>query len=212
MRLIAGFLMMMVLCGEAAAQSTAAMKLEQFDPAMADKSLDPCNDFFQYACRKWIKANPIPADQAGWGTFYSLALWNIAAVRETLESAAKPSASRTAVEQKVGDYYAACMDEDAVNRAGIAPLKPMLSRIDGLKDKSQLPELVAYIHQRIRPANLNFIEAQYQGIVFGIYAQPGFDDASITLGALDQAGMNLPSREFYLKEDDKSKDIRAKYV
>ena len=212
MRLLAIFLTVVVFCDVVLAQSTSSMKLERFDPAMADKSLDPCNDFFQYACSKWIKANPIPADQSSWGTFNSLVLWNIAAVRETLESSAEPSATRSAVEQKVGDYYAACMDEDAVNRAGLSPLKPMLSRIDGLKDKSQLPELVAYIHQRIRPASLNFIEAQYQGIVFGIYAQPGFDDASITLGALDQSGMNLPSREFYLKDDDKSKEIRGKYL
>src|ERR1041385_6955139 len=111
--------MIAVLCGGMCAQSTASMKLERFDPDMADKSLDPCNDFFQYACSKWVKANPIPADQASWGTFNSLALWNIAAVRETLESASKPLASRTAVEQKVGDYYAACTDEAAVNRAGL---------------------------------------------------------------------------------------------
>ena len=212
MRLLTIVLMLVVLGGVVLAQSTAAMKLEHFDPAMADKSLDPCNDFFQYACSKWMKANPIPADQSGWGTFNSLALWNIAAVRETLESAASSSGNRTAIEQKVGDYYAACMDEAAVNRAGIAPLKPTLERIEKLKDKSQLPELSAYIHQRIRPANLNFIEAQYQGILFGVYAQPGFDDASMTLGALDQAGMNLPSREFYLNDDDKSKEIRAKYL
>ena len=211
MRILGLVLAVMMGCGAVLAQSSAG-KLEHFSPDMVDRSLDPCGDFFEYACGKWMKANPIPADQAGWGTFNSLALWNIAAVRETLESAAKPTATRTAVERKVGDYYAACIDEDAVNRAGIAPLKPMLERIDSLKDKAQLPELVAYIHQRIRPANLNFIDAQYQGIVFGIYAQPGFDDASITLGALDQSGMNLPSREFYLKDDDKSKEIREKYV
>src|SRR5262249_28118570 len=158
----------------------------------------PCDDFFQYACGKWMKANPIPADQSSWGTFNSLAQWNIAAVRETLEESAKPSANRAPIERMVGDYYAACMDEAAVNKAGLAPLQPTLDRIAKLKDKSQLPELVAYIHERIRPANLNFIDAAYQGIVFGVYAQPGFDDASVTLGALDQAGMNLPSREFYL--------------
>ena len=216
MRLLAGILMVVAFCGGLLAQSPAVSssmpKLERFDPAMADHSLDACGDFFEYACRKWLKANPIPADQASWGTFNSLALWNLAAVRETLEAAAKVSANRTAVDQKVGDYFASCMDEDAVNRVGISPLKPTLDRIEKLTDKSQLPELVAYLHQRIRPANLNFIEAQYQGIAFGIYAQPGFDDASITLGALDQAGMNLPSREFYLKDDDKSKEIREKYM
>ena len=193
MRLMAIVLVLLGLCGGVVAQSADSMpKLERFDANMVDRALDPCGDFFEYACSKWNKANPIPADQSSWGTFNSLALWNLAAVRETLESAAKPSAGRTAVDQKVGDYFASCMDEDAVNRAGIAPLKPTLERIEKLSDKSQLPELIAYIHQRIRPANLNFIEAQYQGIMFGIYAQPGFDDASITLGALDQGGMNLP--------------------
>ncbi|HEY1262597.1 MAG TPA: M13 family metallopeptidase [Terriglobales bacterium] len=216
MRLLAITLTLFALCGGLLGQSGGSVssmeKLEHFDPEMVDRSLDPCADFFQYACGKWIKANPIPPDQASWGTFNSLALWNIAAVRETLEQAAKSSAGRTVVEQKAGDYYAACMDEEAVNKAGIAPLKPVLERIENLSDKSQLPELVAYIHERIRPANLNFISAQYQGVVFGIYAQPGFDDASITLGALDQSGMNLPSREFYLKDDDKSKQIRQKYL
>jgi endothelin-converting enzyme/putative endopeptidase len=205
-------LILLVLGGGLWGQSAASIKLERFDPAMADRSLDPCTDFFQYACTKWNKANPIPADQATWGTFNSLALWNLAAVRETLEAVAKPGAGRTAIDQKVGDYYAACLDEDAINRAGIAPLRPMLERIEKLKDKGQLPELVAYIHQRIRPANLNFIDAQYGGVVFGVYAQPGFDDASITLPMLDQGGMNLPSREFYLKDDAKSKEIREKYV
>ncbi len=213
MRTLAVGLTLAVLCGGVMAQSVSSSeKLEHFDPNMVDRSLDPCNDFFEYACSKWMKANPIPPDQPGWGTFNSLALWNIAAVRETLEQASQPSGNRTSVDQQVGDYYAACMDENAVNHAGITPLKPMLDRIDKLTSKSQLPDVVAYIHQRIRPANLNFIDAQYQGVVFGIYAQPGFDDASITLGALDQSGMNLPSREFYLKDDDKSKEIRGKYV
>ena len=116
------------------------------------------------------------------------------------------------MQQKVGDYYASCMDEDAINKAGIAPLKPELDRIAGMKNKSQLPEVVASIHQMIRPANLNFIDAAYQGVLFGIYSQPGFDDARMTLAALDQSGMALPGREFYLNDDAKSKEIRDKYV
>ena len=186
--------------------------IERFSLDQVDKSLDPCTDFFQYACSKWIKANPIPSDQAGWGTFNSLAPWNIAAVHDTLEEAAKSSPNRTPVQQKVGDYYASCMNEDAINKAGIAPLQPELDRIAGLKKKSQLPEVLASIHQIIRPANLNYIDAAYPGVMFGIYSQPGFDDARTTLAALDQSGMALPGREFYLNDDAKAKEIRDKYV
>jgi predicted metalloendopeptidase len=186
--------------------------LERFSSEQADKSLDPCTDFFQYACGKWIKAHPIPADQAGWGTLNSLAIWNIAAIHNTLEDAAGKSSNRTAIEQKVGDYYASCMDEATINKAGIAPLQPMLDRIAKLQDKSQLPELVASIHQIIRPADLNFIDAQYQGVLFGLYAAPDFDDAKRMLPALDQSGMGMPGREFYLDKDEKSKQIRGKYV
>ena len=218
MRLVAFSALVLTLCAPSFGQtstdpSASTMpRLERFSPDQGDQAADPCNDFFQYACGKWIKANPIPADQPGWGTFNSLAIWNLAALRNTLEDASKPSSSRTPVQQKAGDYYAACMNEAAINQAGIAPLQPMLDRIAGLKDKAQLPELIAYIHQRIRPADLNFIDAQYQGVVFGLFAVADFDDASVMLAALDQSGMNMPSREFYLKDDDKSKQIRDEYV
>jgi len=185
--------------------------LDTFTPAQADGSLDPCTDFFQYACSKWLKANPIPADQAGWGTFNKLAIWNVAAIHNTLEQAAKPSATRSAADQKAGDHYASCMDEAAVNKAGITPLKPALDQIAGLKDKAQLPALVANLQLMVRPANLNFIDAQYQGILFGIFNGPDFDNARVNIGTLDQSGMNMPSREFYLNDDDKSKEIREKY-
>src|SRR5271169_1288323 len=196
----------------ASSSDVSLPKLEHFSPDQADKSLDPCNDFFQYACSKWLKANPIPADQAGWGTFNSLAIWNVAAIRNTLEDAAAKSSNRTPTEQMAGDYYASCMDENAINKAGVAPLQPMLDRIANLKDKSQLPELVASIHQIIRPADLNFIDAEYQGVLFGLYATPDFDDAKRMLAALDQSGMGMPGREFYLNDDEKSKQIRDKYL
>jgi endothelin-converting enzyme/putative endopeptidase len=104
------------------------------------------------------------------------------------------------------------MNEEAINKAGITPLQPELDRIAALKDKSQLPELLASIHQMIRPANLNFIDAAYPGVLFGIYSQPAFDDARINLAALDQSGMALPAREFYLNDDAQSKEIREKYL
>ena len=195
-----------------AAPDGSVPELDRFNPAQVDKTLDPCADFFQYACGKWIKANPIPPDQAGWSTFSKLGIWNTAAVRKTLEQAAEPSPSRTAIEQKVGDYYASCMDEAAINKRGIRPLQPELDRIAQLRKKSELPELIASIHQMIRPDDLNFIEAEYHGVLFGLFAIPDFDNASITLAALDQSGMGLPGREFYLNNDDKSKQIRDQYA
>ena len=218
MRLLIVFAMSVGLVSVSAGQTFAPASpesmpaLERFSPEQADKSLDPCSDFFQYACSKWVKANPIPADQAGWGTFNALAIWNIAAIHNTLEDAASKSSRRTPIEQKVGDYYASCMDEAAINKAGVAPLQPIIDRIAQLQDKSQLPELVASIHQIIQPADLNFIDAQYQGVLFGIFASPDFDDAKKMLPALDQSGMGMPGREFYLKDDEKSKQIRDKYL
>jgi len=191
--------------------STEMPKMERFNPDQVEKALDPCNDFFEYACKKWNQANPIPPDQAGWGTFNSLAIWNVAAVHNTLEESAAAQAP-TPVEKQVGSYYSSCMDEDAINKAGIAPLKPALDRIDGLKNKNDLPAVVASLHQIIRPANLNFIDAAYPGILFGVYSSPDYDDARVMLATLDQSGMGLPSREFYLNDDDKSKQIRGKYV
>src|SRR5438270_7180352 len=217
MRLLALLLSVLALSNISRAQSSAAPtsndmpKLEHFSASQADKSLNPCDNFFQYACKKWNDANPIPPDQAGWGTFNSLAIWNVAAVHQTLDDASKAT-NGGPVERKVGDYYAACMDEGAVNKAGITPLQPALDRIAKMQNKSQLPEVVAYIHQIIRPANLNFIDAEYQGVLFGLYAWPDFDNAQRTLAALDQSGMGLPGREFYLNSDEKSKEIRQKYV
>jgi putative endopeptidase len=195
----------------ASGSSSEMTKMERFSPDQVDKTLDPCNDFFEYTCKKWNAANPIPPDQAGWGTFNSLAIWNVAAVHNTLEQSAT-APNPTPVEKQVGGYYASCTNEDAISKAGANPLKPALDRIDSMKNKSDLPEVVAYIHQIIRPANLNFLDAQYPGILFGIYSSPDYDDARTMVLTLDQSGMGLPGREFYLNDDDKSKQIREKYV
>jgi len=194
------------------AESPDAMpSIEHFNPEQVDKSLDPCTDFFQYTCAKWVKANPIPADQTTSDTFTKLVIWNVAALRNTLEDASKAT-NRTPVQQKAGDYYASCIDEAAVNKAGIAPFQPTIDRIAKMESKSELPEILASIHQMIRPANLNFIDAQYQGVLFGLYSSPDFDNAQVTLATIDQSGMGLPGREFYLNDDDKSKGIRDQYL
>ena len=117
------------------------------DVGSMDKTVDPCVDFYQYSCGGWMKNNPIPADQPAWGRFNELAERNRESLRQILETAAKPG-PRTPNEQKIGDYYASCMDEDAINKKGIAPIQPALDHINSLKDKGELTEMVAHLHSR----------------------------------------------------------------
>ncbi len=100
--------------GQVPAASASAPKLERFDPSQVDKSLDPCQDFYQYSCSKWNAANPIPADQVAWGTGSGLQYWNENILREALQKAAAQTSNRTDYEQKIGDYWAACMDESGI--------------------------------------------------------------------------------------------------
>src|SRR5947209_4493825 len=109
-------------------EGQSATKLERFDPNLVDKTLDPCNDFYKYSCSKWLAANPMPADQVFWGTGSGLELWNENLLRETLQAAATAS-NRSATQQKIGDYWAACMDESGIEAAGLKPLQPELDRI-----------------------------------------------------------------------------------
>src|ERR1700746_4057023 len=101
-----------------------------------DKSVDPCVDFFEYSCGGWIKKNPIPPHQTSWSVYSKLEDDNKLILRDILESAAKADTSRDATNQKIGDYYAACMDESAIERAGVAPLRSELERIENLKSKA----------------------------------------------------------------------------
>src|SRR6201981_110432 len=111
-----------------------------------DKTVDPCVDFYQYACGNWIKNSEIPADQSQWGSFTDLHERNLEIERGILEKAAAGGASRNAIDQKIGDLYGSCMNEKKVNSEGIAPVKPELERVAAVKDKSALIDEIAHIH------------------------------------------------------------------
>ena len=118
----------------------------QFDLTAIDKSVDPCVDFYHYACGTWIKNNPIPADQAMWGRFNELADRNRDILHEILEEAAKPAAGRDATTQKIGDYYAACMDEKAIDAKGLAPLEPELDADPQSQGQGAVADEIAHLH------------------------------------------------------------------
>lgn len=186
--------------------------LDHFDASKVDTSVDPCTDFYQYSCNRWVKDNPVPGDEIFWGAFGKLQLWNEALVQKTvLDIAAKPTAERTPIEQKVGDYWSACMNEKQRNATSMDTLRPALERIDRMRSTGEIGELVAGLHRSISGA-WNPSDFETYSAVFGLGAQPDYHNTKQVILQFDQAGMGLPGKEFYLGDDAKSVEIRKKYV
>ena len=114
-----------------------------FDMTSIDTSVDPCNDFYKFACGKFAANHPIPADQPEMGQFYALYNVNTQSLNKILNEAAAGGAGRSPDEQKIGDYYKACMDTDAIDAKGLAPVEPLLKEIDAVTSRDQLPALLA---------------------------------------------------------------------
>ncbi len=184
----------------AAAALAQAPPSIQFDVKNMDTTANPCVDFYQYACGTWMKNNPIPAEQSDWGRFSQLQERNREVLREILEEAAKPSPQRDAIARQIGDFYAACMDEKAIDARGLAPLEPVLARIRALKDKSELPAELARLHRMGVSALFDFSSGQ------------DFADATSVIAQADQGGLGLPDRDYYLKDDPRSVELRHKYL
>ncbi|HZZ91535.1 MAG TPA: M13 family metallopeptidase [Usitatibacter sp.] len=166
-----------------------------------DTSADPCVDFYQYACGGWMRDNPIPADQPRWDVYSKLARDNQQFLWGILEDLAAKRRGRNAAQQKIGDYFAACMDEEAVERRGLQPLRPLLERVTHLRSKRELAPLLAQLHVDTGG-----------GMLFGFGSDQDFADATQVIAFASAGGLGLPDRDYYLKDDERMRDIRAKYV
>lgn len=184
----------------AVTNADAGPKVPTYGASAVDRSVNPCEDFYHFACGTWMKNNPIPSDQAAWGSFAELAERNQYILKDVLEKAVARGSAGTPVEQKIGSLYASCMDVKAVNEKGFKPIAPEIDTINAIHDLPSLSQEIARL--------------QRMGVdaVFSIGSQQDYKDATLVIGGLDQGGLGLPERDYYFKTDKTSEELRQKYV
>jgi putative endopeptidase len=192
------FVLSVFFCAFTVGSVGLAQTGDVLDVNSMDTGADPCVDFFTYSCGGWIKNNPIPPDQTSWSVYSKLEDDNKTLLRAILESSARPEGRRDAVTQKIGDYYAACMDENAINAVAIKPLQPLLDQIQQLRFKRDIANVIAVMV----PGDS----------LFRFRSDQDYKDSTQVIAEADQGGLGLPDRDYYLKTDAKSVELRKAYV
>ena len=190
----------------ATAQSSSQPALPytpSLDVSAMDKSIDPCVDLYTYSCGSWQKKNPIPPDQTSWSVYAKLYQDNLTFLRGMLEQAEQGGSSRDAVTQKIGDFYGACMDESAVEKRGISSIQGELDAIAQLKSAKEITPLVAH---------LQMTSTGYSKIMFSAGSSQDPDNSEQVIADVDQGGLGMPDRDYYTKDDAKSKETRERYL
>ena len=180
--------------------AACAQPVTGFSTANMDTTANPCVDFYQYACGTWMSNNPIPADQSAWSNWSIVADRNRTILRGILEKASANDPKRSAVEQKIGDFYASCMDEPAINTLGSQPLVPELRRIDAIQSRGAIM------------AEIPRLQLQGADVLFSFTSEPDPKDSTRMIADADQGGLGLPERDYYFRTDAKSVQTRRQYV
>ena len=200
------FVILIALALAASAQTEKPLTSFPYTPGLdvssMDKTADPCVDFYQYSCGGWTKNNPIPSDQARWSVYGKLYLDNQQFLWGILDQLSRQTTGRNANQQKIGDYFGACMDQTTVNQLGARPLQPYLDQIVALQSKKDLPVLLA----RLQPS------LQTSGLFFDFSSNQDFANSQNVIAFAGTGGLGLPDRDYYTKDDAKSVEMRKKYV
>ena len=171
-----------------------------FSLANLDRSCKPCDNFYEFAMGSWMKSNPIPPEYSTWGTFTQLSDNNLTALRGILETASKSAAPAGSDQQKIGDFYASCMDIAAIDAAGLKPIAADLSAIDAVSNRKALDAAIV------------LLQRQGADVLFRFFSGQDYKDSSKVIAQASQGGRGMPDRDYYFRDDDKSKQLRADYV
>jgi putative endopeptidase len=199
-RSTAGCFDLLAELGGDAQATTVEGSVSGFDTSNLDRSVSPCDNFYKFADGGWLKSHPIPADHAAWGVADQLEQRNQALLRQILEDAAQDKTALAGSNwQKIGDFYASCMDETSIETAGLRPLQPELDRIGAIDSRDALVAEIARL--------------QRQGVdaVFVFTSEQDLKNSDLEIAGAGQGGLGLPDRQYYLDEDEKSKQLRAAY-
>jgi putative endopeptidase len=205
LRLLLGFLVLLLLTAGLLFSSHSTVSAAGDAPSWGfslsnlDKSCKPCDDFYEFAMGGWMKANPIPAEYPSWGTFTQLRDNNLSAMHTILETAAKATAPSGSNEQKIGDFYASCMDTSAIEAAGLKPIAAELSAIDAINDRKSLDDAIAKL------------QTQGVGALFRFSSGQDIKDSTQVMAQAGQGGLGMPDRDYYFRDDEKSKQLRSDY-
>jgi endothelin-converting enzyme/putative endopeptidase len=193
-------ILLLLASAAASAQPPKTPIVPSFDIKALDTKADPCVDFYQYSCGTWLAQNPIPADQSTWGRFSELAERNRQILYNILEEASANDPRRDQVTREIGDFFAACMDTADIDKRGVAPIKPEIDRIAALKTKQEIPAEIVRLHRL------------GVGAFFGFDSTQDAKDSEQVIAEVDQGGLGLPDRDYYVKDDAKAVELRNQYL
>jgi putative endopeptidase len=185
-------------------------KLPSVNVTQVDSSVSPCENFYQYTCGKLDAANPIPPDESAWGSFNKLAEWNRIVLRQILEKNVAAGAARTPNEQKIGDFYGACMEQASSKANNLNAIEPLLAEIQAMHSKADIPAILAAIHSSFGRAWIGG-DNQTEVPLFGFGPTPDANDVSRVVGGVDQGGLGMPGRTYYLDDNPALKGPRDRY-